>query len=1113
MSYSVWVRRFRGGLVGTAKKLQLLFLATAFLTALPLATAYGQDTSGDQCVPEDTNGTTVSINLADTDLPANDLVYQGAVQNPEQAWALHQAGVDLSTLDPDTSTDIWKGDASTATAGTALDAAFPVNNWDYITYLSNICSSSGVFRFNASTQATASGPGQTITLMLTKNIHTYLLRKELLRRLGYQIPAMKYLSNVKVVFPDVATRDQVLTVLIPDDTAGAATRWCSVAAETLAGDSSIPCAGVTGMPASDVNPTTVWFQDVVAMDATPIIYNVALDPPITQVPGSNPPQLEPEAERTLRALSVAYDLVDVPESINEFDWYAAEVQNGDVSFSVETQANFAATLDDAQWVERKIAALTADDLTAIVAAASYPDAIAQLLVQKLSARRNSLNSALNLKIADLPVDSTLTVGTQVENGKVQMQEETINGKQVPGWYGYADQFAFPDPQSPLHGLPWFFASMAESNGLENLVDYANNALPALTAEAGAIANQNQLTEQALEKYFSTGEAQSVPLGVWAAPVASGGLQLSRNIVMGEYEGTNQILQLADTFGFQATAGMIIGVNGLPSDVSVDGLVEASGAISVTHLMPLTSMKQAVTTPISKLLVPLVFADASSVFSQISALQNQPGMTPAQLKTALANDVDNLKNYIDVGESLIITESLNGLEQLSASILANIPGAPTVDASIGGTQIVLSRLHVFRKDQNTLQVFKDNGELAGIEFSLEFTVGTDVAAYPVASLTAQHTAGSADTNMYTINLYPDPVANPGIFAAASALAATLHTGSVETLEAIQKPAEVTVDFSDTSTTAQFFFWVWRSLKSSGTINVTLPDGTTGKFLSLSKGSQSGTSFQSVAQQAATFLLQQLSGSSTFVVDTQAAPDPGLTFLGSSKTRQVSFQARLAPGITTPYYQTNYFWEGWQMSASDLENLVNQLSQQYGFQLFPDGFEGSMTEIQLYELSLVISVYQAGYNALTGMTTDQIQAFEKTISDPNDCQEFIPNESALTPQEAFNCGLLMDFDLQITNFHKDTDPTKQGADVMSAFSDLEQLLSFQQFTALVGGVQNLYLSAQITGFQVGSETLSNPINSNTLGQADPLNPAGVLATVEQLLGINDAEFQMQWIRSFL
>ena len=52
--------------------------------------------------------------------------------------------------------------------------------------------------------------------------------------------------------------------------------------------------------------------------------------------------------------------------------------------------DFATSLDDAQWIARKIAKLTKEDIKKLVLAASFPREVQGILVEKLVARRNSL---------------------------------------------------------------------------------------------------------------------------------------------------------------------------------------------------------------------------------------------------------------------------------------------------------------------------------------------------------------------------------------------------------------------------------------------------------------------------------------------------------------------------------------------------------------------------------------------------------------------------------------------------------------------------------------------------------------------------------------------------
>jgi hypothetical protein len=50
-------------------------------------------------------------------------------------------------------------------------------------------------------------------------------------------------------------------------------------------------------------------------------------------------------------------------------------------------------------------------------------------------------------------------------------------------------------------------------------------------------------------------------------------------------------------------------------------------------------------------------------------------------------------------------------------------------------------------------------------------------------------------------------------------------------------------------------------------------------------------------------------------------------------------------------------------------------------------------------------------------------------------------------------------------------------------------------------------------VGSENLSQPISSNTFGHVDPNQSGGPLDSAQQILGVDDGEFEAQWLRDHL
>src|ERR1019366_3814206 len=95
---------------------------------------------------------------------------------------------------------------------------------------------------------------------------------------------------------------------------------------------------------------------------------------------------------------------------------------------------------------------------------------------------------------------------------------------------------------------------------------------------------------------------------------------------------------------------------------------------------------------------------------------------------------------------------------------------------------------------------------------------------------------------------------------------LRTGSVEVLEAHQKPTLLSERFTESQTSAQFFHLMRRTLKTNGQISVQLPDGTAGNYLSLSGGRQTGAHYQVLVTQAATYLAQKLLSDTTIGINT-------------------------------------------------------------------------------------------------------------------------------------------------------------------------------------------------------------------------------------------------------
>ncbi len=120
----------------------------------------------------------------------------------------------------------------------------------------------------------------------------------------------------------------------------------------------------------------------------------------------------------------------------------------------------------------------------------------------------------------------------------------------------------------------------------------------------------------------------------------------------------------------------------------------------------------------------------------------------------------------------------------------------------------------------------------------------------------------------------------------------------------------------------------------------------------------------------------------------------------------------------------------------------------------------------------------------------------------------------PDASSSCSAIDRFRAAFDSYRQGIqDPGEQATAVFNIASNFEQFSDFSDFVKWVGGPSNFYLTSVISGFREGSENLSTPVYSNTLGQTDNQNPNGVIDSAESILGMGDGEFEAQWIRDTL
>jgi hypothetical protein len=132
--------------------------------------------------------------------PATDLVYKGMILLPDEAHKLvvdSNGAFDLSLLDPDDTSVLWTKRPLKPLR--EFSDEIPVDDGDEVNFVDLVPSRSGNLRFTIQKEDDL-GARKSYTVMLSKTTHNILLKRNLLRKLGYRVPKIKYLKSFKLNF-------------------------------------------------------------------------------------------------------------------------------------------------------------------------------------------------------------------------------------------------------------------------------------------------------------------------------------------------------------------------------------------------------------------------------------------------------------------------------------------------------------------------------------------------------------------------------------------------------------------------------------------------------------------------------------------------------------------------------------------------------------------------------------------------------------------------------------------------------------------------------------------------------------------------------------------------
>ncbi|MCB0393042.1 MAG: hypothetical protein KDD25_00705, partial [Bdellovibrionales bacterium] len=605
---------------------------------------------------QDFNRIPSAVPLARDLEPARDLIYQGREITPSEALRLVKEGKvrDLTDLDPKES-DIWKNGPIAPISKEGFSLGFRTDG-EQAQYRGTVVSPFNIFRFEADFRDSSGRPVTNI-VSVGPQIHNTLLRKGLLEKIGYRVPNMQYLRNLRLQFSDQNKKQLFLNSLFA---------------------------------ATSIEPQR-WIRDNVGdTDTTLTIKDalVSLSPvPFFDLSGGRVPASEIQGRRILNSAIVPFAITELTENVNASRWHVGQIANNQIIFPIPDGSAFSTTFEDARWILKRIGKLTRKDWDEVVEQAHFPPAVGGLFTEILISRRNQLRVPFELEktIDKIKYDDHYSYGSEVVKGRLVKTD-------YPDW---GAKFFEEDPKPRLSGYEMknLFKSKVISNILGNMVSNFNSEIvPSTNIGKELFLHQIDLAARQYADYIGTGEVKEIPFGFWTTPYYNGNLIAARDVVAGSYLGTDNLVQLADTFGYSVGTGIFANADGLPSGYSLTGRAELFLTTTFTHVKPISSIKLAVEEPYRNIVVPLLMDGYGKIFDQLSS-PDFSNLSEEDQNKAMSEMVKLFKDKLGIGESLIVSWTWGG--RFDVGVGYGFTDRVRAQAGFNAAKRKFSRIHILR----------------------------------------------------------------------------------------------------------------------------------------------------------------------------------------------------------------------------------------------------------------------------------------------------------------------------------------------------------------------------------------------------------------------------------
>ncbi len=1024
----------------------------------------------------------VSIPLNYTGNPAKDLAGpDGKALSVLKAKRIYNQKGTLSHLNP-TESDIWKDNkisTNTFRLTEGMDDLAVDGNETY-NFVDKVISVIGSYRFVVR-ENSADGKNRNLNIWLSKDSRSILLRKNLLRKLGYAVPKVQHQQKLKVKFKGLATLKAFIDEL-ELGTFADSKRW------------------ITNI---DEQNYIVEMQDVLVLGSSNKIYNLAMGEVNSNTVNHR---------RVINALSLIYALVDVRESVDGVTWNLGNIQNKVVILDIISGEDFTTTYEDAKWLIKRLSHLKREDFEEIVKLAYYPDSVAKLLTEKLISRYNSLSNIFLPSLAKMPVDPEISDNSG----------ELVKGRLTKdNWDGHASRYSFDDTESPLSKdeMVAYFKSKFYSGIIENLVTYVNkNFLYETDIQKEAIERAVDAQKKQIKNFLETGQFKRVPYSAWAIPTAKGHISASRDIVTGAYLGTDNTIQIADSLEFIGEIGAFIGTLGLPVEAQVFGQTGIRFSRAYTHVKSIKSIKKALKEPFRNIVVPRVRKKkARSVIDMIDSLKSEEfGKLEGEERTAEVEKIfKEMNKVLEIGDSLIISNNLILSGALVGGYRAAVNGIDLETLiQMNARKMNIWRLHITRTDENTIQVYKSKANSFGKGLGIKAKL-----LIPIISINFDSQKGKVVTKFHSLN-FNNNDETENLIRKLTELRQVIVENSTELMTKSQAPFTVKHEFEESTRSASSFAKQRTRVQLTDKMKIIHPEKYETDFYVRSIGKLIGKNYLQVAYDLLNGIISEVLDEDEISFSNAGSGNPGDSYRGESFSRvtmiEVPFNHEDDEIPFENYAEVKSQWKGWAANRSKLIDIKNQIDSKYGKTIFSDEMFYDTDQIKLYSVDVVLSIYQYGIDNLIEFDHRKFSSIvDRNLNMPWPAgrSHYVRKGRRKINRYRRDREVLIN---QIKWAHKEMNsdhkgllsPKVKSENISLLINSLEAMLPFDEFEKLLGGDENYYLKGSINGFRVGRENGEESIISNTIGELGSEHQGGIAATLRNAIRISQGELGAFW-----